>query len=220
MCYLLIYSLKPIYSLISSKNSEEKHERMDLANFHIFDPRSDGFAEFPGFTPVQHGSAAARCIHTPGPAIRPVLGYSGRTGRSGPGLKTLPLFNYVYIFIYIQVLLGEENPNLIYIMAAESSNSSNLKIIVQKAPSESQLSELGIKYWPKWGCPPGKYQLKFDAQETCYLVRGKVKVYPKNSESEEVVEFGAGDLVVIPKGLSCTWDVSVAVDKHYKFETS
>lgn len=73
----------------------------------------------------------------------------------------------------------------------------------------------------RWGCSPGKYQLKFDAQETCYLLRGKVKVYPKNSsttEEEETVEFGAGDLVVIPKGLSCTWDVSVAVDKHYKFD--
>lgn len=70
----------------------------------------------------------------------------------------------------------------------------------------------------RWGCPPGKYMLKFDAEETCYLVRGRVKVYPKGSS--EFVEFGGGDLVVIPKGLSCTWDVSVAVDKHYKFESS
>ncbi|XP_073288549.1 uncharacterized protein [Primulina huaijiensis] len=104
-------------------------------------------------------------------------------------------------------------------MAADTSNS--LKIIVQRNPSESQLSELGIKSWPKWGCSPGKYQLKFDAQETCYLVRGRVKVYPKNSTTDqETVEFGAGDLVIIPKGLSCTWDVSVAVDKHYTFDAS
>nr|GMD61084.1 Sharpin like [Ipomoea batatas] len=106
-------------------------------------------------------------------------------------------------------------------MAAEStSSSSNLRITVQKNVSDAQLSELGIKSWPKWGCSPGKYQLKFDAEETCYLLRGKVKVYPKNTTSSETVEFGAGDLVVIPKGLSCTWDVSVAVDKHYKFDSS
>ncbi|XP_057479503.1 uncharacterized protein LOC130766822 [Actinidia eriantha] len=103
-------------------------------------------------------------------------------------------------------------------MAAGSS--SNLRIIVQRNPSESQLSELGIKSWPKWGCSPGKYQLKFDAEETCYLVRGKVKVFPKGSPETDAVEFGAGDLVVIPKGLSCTWDVSIAVDKHYKFNSS
>ncbi|KAJ8535677.1 hypothetical protein K7X08_023397 [Anisodus acutangulus] len=102
--------------------------------------------------------------------------------------------------------------------SSSSSSSSNLRIVVQKNPSESQLNELGIKSWPKWGCSPGKYQLKFDAQETCYLLRGKVKVSTKNSN--ETVEFGAGDLVIIPKGLSCTWDVSVAVDKHYKFDSS
>uniref|UniRef100_A0A7C9CHF4 (S)-ureidoglycine aminohydrolase cupin domain-containing protein n=1 Tax=Opuntia streptacantha TaxID=393608 RepID=A0A7C9CHF4_OPUST len=107
--------------------------------------------------------------------------------------------------------------------------TENLRIIVEKNPSESRLSELGIKSWPKWGCSPGKYQLKFEAEETCYLVRGKVRVYPKGkgsssnsstSSAMEYVEFGAGDLVIIPKGLSCTWDVSVAVDKFYKFDSS
>ncbi|GMJ11253.1 hypothetical protein like AT3G04300 [Hibiscus trionum] len=97
-------------------------------------------------------------------------------------------------------------------------SSSSLSITVETNPSAARLSELGIQSWPKWGCPPGKYMLKFDAEETCYLVRGKVKVYPKGSS--EFVEFGAGDLVIIPQGLSCTWDVSVAIDKHYKFAAS
>ncbi|GMI76160.1 hypothetical protein like AT3G04300 [Hibiscus trionum] len=99
---------------------------------------------------------------------------------------------------------------------------NSLRIVVERNPSESKLSELNIKCWPKWGCSPGKYQLKFDAEETCYLLRGKVRVYPKGSSpaTAEYVEFGAGDLVIIPKGLSCIWDVSVAVDKHYKFESS
>ncbi|KAJ6403663.1 hypothetical protein OIU79_016827 [Salix purpurea] len=96
--------------------------------------------------------------------------------------------------------------------------AENPRIIIESNPSESRLSELNFKCWPKWGCSPGRYQLKFDAEETCYLVKGKVKVYPKGSP--EFVEFGAGDLVTIPRGLSCTWDVSVAVDKYYKFESS
>ncbi|KAF8388310.1 hypothetical protein HHK36_026976 [Tetracentron sinense] len=106
-------------------------------------------------------------------------------------------------------------------MATESSKPDppmNLSIIVERNPAESRLSELGIKSWPKWGCPPGVFPLKFDAQETCYLLKGKVKAHTKGSS--ESVEFGAGDLVTIPKGLSCTWDVSVAVDKHYKFDSS
>ncbi|XP_062084328.1 uncharacterized protein LOC133790645 [Humulus lupulus] len=110
------------------------------------------------------------------------------------------------------------------------SSNDDLKIIVESNISPSRLSELGINSWPKWGCPPGKYTLKFDALETCYLVKGKVKVYPKGSSSsssssssstsDNFVEFGAGDLVIIPKGLSCTWDVLIAVDKHYKFDSN
>ncbi|XP_047333271.1 uncharacterized protein LOC124936788 [Impatiens glandulifera] len=101
-----------------------------------------------------------------------------------------------------------------------TAESSNLRIIVQKNLTETQLAELGIKSWPKWGCSPGKYQLKYDAEETCYFLRGKIKVYPKGSPETEAVEFGAGDLVILPKGLSCTWDVSVPVDKHYKFDST
>ncbi|KAG0486234.1 hypothetical protein HPP92_008329 [Vanilla planifolia] len=99
-----------------------------------------------------------------------------------------------------------------------STDPSNLTILVERDPPESRLAELGIKSWPKWGCPPGKFPLKFEAKQTSYLLKGKVKAYIK--ESSECVEFGARDLVTIPKGLSCTWDVSIAVDKHYKFDPS
>jgi uncharacterized protein len=43
-----------------------------------------------------------------------------------------------------------------------------------------------------------------------------VKVYPKG-HNNEYVEIEAGDLVVFPEGMSCTWDASVGVDKNYKF---
>jgi uncharacterized protein len=31
------------------------------------------------------------------------------------------------------------------------------------------------------------------------------------------VNFGAGDLVTFPRGLSCTWKIRRDVKKHYKF---
>lgn len=68
----------------------------------------------------------------------------------------------------------------------------------------------------RWGCPPSKFPWTYSAKETCYLLEGKVKVTPDGAD--EAVEIGAGDFVVFPKGMSCTWDVSVAVDKHYNFE--
>ncbi|KAK6782066.1 hypothetical protein RDI58_019862 [Solanum bulbocastanum] len=67
-----------------------------------------------------------------------------------------------------------------------------------------------------WGCPPSKFPWTYSAKETCYLLKGRVKVYPDGSN--QAVEIGAGDLVEFPKGMSCTWDVSEEVDKHYKFE--
>ncbi|KAK7267475.1 hypothetical protein RIF29_20149 [Crotalaria pallida] len=99
-----------------------------------------------------------------------------------------------------------------------SDSSSKLRIIVENNPPKSRLEELNIKHWPKWAGPAGKYNLKYEAEETCYFLKGKVKAYPKGSS--ECVEFGAGDLVTIPKGLSCIWEVIIAVDKYYKFEPS
>ncbi|TYJ01972.1 hypothetical protein E1A91_A13G192600v1 [Gossypium mustelinum] len=46
----------------------------------------------------------------------------------------------------------------------QPDSSSNLSITVESNPSDSRLSELGIQSWPKWGCPPGKYMLKFEAE--------------------------------------------------------
>lgn len=68
----------------------------------------------------------------------------------------------------------------------------------------------------RWGCPPSKFPWTYTAKETCYVLEGKVKVYPDGHN--DFVEFGAGDLVEFPKGMKCTWDVSEAVDKHYNFE--
>ncbi|XP_076910285.1 uncharacterized protein LOC143567888 [Bidens hawaiensis] len=84
-----------------------------------------------------------------------------------------------------------------------------LGIKIVKNPTESKLTDLGVRSWPKWGCDPSKFPWTYSAKETCYLLKGKVKVYPEGSD--EAVEIGAGDLVVFPKGMSCTWDVSTSI---------
>lgn len=101
--------------------------------------------------------------------------------------------------------------------SAETMATEKLGIKVERNPPESRLSELGVRQWPKWGCEKSKFPWTYSAKETCYLLQGKVKVYPEG-HGEEFVEIGAGDLVVFPKGMSCTWDVAEAVDKHYNFE--
>lgn len=70
-----------------------------------------------------------------------------------------------------------------------------------------------ILMYNRWSCPPSEFQWIYGSKETCYILEGKVKIIVK----DESVEIVAGDLVVFPKGLSCTWDILVAVDKHFSY---
>ncbi len=88
---------------------------------------------------------------------------------------------------------------------------SEIKI---EKPSEEKLKKLGVSSWPIWEKEVSNFNWYYDDKETCYLLEGKVTVIPKDGKS---VNFGAGDLVVFPKGLSCIWDIKGAVRKHYMF---
>ncbi|KAM5573057.1 hypothetical protein ABKV19_012877 [Rosa sericea] len=87
---------------------------------------------------------------------------------------------------------------------------------VEKNPTQSQLTELGVTTWPKWECGPSKFPWSFTATETMYLLKGKVNVQVDGHEGS--FEIGAGDLVVFPKGMKVTWDVIEGVNKHYSLE--
>jgi len=81
-------------------------------------------------------------------------------------------------------------------------------------PGEEKLKELGVSSWPIWEKEVSKFDWYYDDKETCYLLKGKVTVTTKDGKN---VNFGAGDFVVFPKGLSCVWDIQEPVKKHYNF---
>ena len=85
--------------------------------------------------------------------------------------------------------------------------------ITRKYPA-SLIAELGIKQWPIWSCEASTFSWTYDDKETCLILEGNVTVTPDDGEP---VDFSAGDLVIFPEGLSCTWQVKQAVRKHYKF---
>ena len=87
-------------------------------------------------------------------------------------------------------------------------------IIVERDPSEARLKELGVFIWPIWEKEESRFPWHYDAKETCYLLEGDVVVTPEDGDP---VEFGAGDLVMFPQGMSCTWEINTAVRKHYRF---
>jgi uncharacterized cupin superfamily protein len=86
------------------------------------------------------------------------------------------------------------------------------EIKVTKA-SKKELEAQGVLSWPIWEKEISNFPWRYDEPEICYLLEGKVRVTPDGGEA---VEFGAGDMVSFPAGMSCTWDIRKAVRKHYK----
>ncbi|XP_061342681.1 uncharacterized protein LOC133288874 [Gastrolobium bilobum] len=87
---------------------------------------------------------------------------------------------------------------------------------IEKNPPQSKLTELGVTTWSKWEGGPTKIPWSFAAEETMYLLEGKVKVTVEGSDGS--FEIGAGDLVIFPKGMNITWEVIEAVKKHYSLK--
>lgn len=89
------------------------------------------------------------------------------------------------------------------------------QILIEHNPSEAKLDVMGIYGWPVWSKEVSNFPWSYDRQETCYILEGEVTVTPDGGEPVEIV---AGDLVTFPKGMSCTWDISEDIKKHYNFE--
>ncbi len=79
-------------------------------------------------------------------------------------------------------------------------------------PAKEKLKELGVESWPIWEKEASEFDWHYDSKEICYILAGEVEV----ETDEGTVEFGEGDLVTFPEGLSCQWKVKKDVKKHYK----
>jgi uncharacterized cupin superfamily protein len=89
-----------------------------------------------------------------------------------------------------------------------------MKIKIEK-PGKEKLDSIGVKTWPIWEKEVSEFDWSYDSAEECYLLEGKVEVTDGKGET---VEFGKGDFVTFPKGLSCKWKVKEPVRKHYSFK--
>ncbi|MFH1201901.1 MAG: cupin domain-containing protein [Candidatus Omnitrophota bacterium] len=89
-----------------------------------------------------------------------------------------------------------------------------MEIKVQRL-SQDDLKESGVFSWPIWEKETSRFPWSYDCIEECYFLEGDVTVETKDGKS---VNFGKGDFVSFPKGLSCTWDIKKPVKKHYNFK--
>ena len=88
--------------------------------------------------------------------------------------------------------------------------SSDIRVV--KEASEADLEKM--RKWPTWGCEVSKFPWTYGEKETCLLIAGKVTVTPTGGEP---VTIQKGDIAIFPAGMSCTWDVTEAIQKHYRF---
>ena len=84
----------------------------------------------------------------------------------------------------------------------------NVKV---KKPSKKEQQE--AESWPVWEKEESRFPWEYGVQETCLILEGKAVI----ETSEGNVEFGAGNYVVFPKGLKCTWEIKKKIRKHYTF---
>ena len=92
--------------------------------------------------------------------------------------------------------------------------SQTTTITVDKDPTRDRLESVGIFAWPVWTKEASTFPWTYDDSETCYFLEGEVVVTPDGGVP---VRMGKGDLVTFPAGMSCTWEIRVAVKKHYSF---
>jgi hypothetical protein len=87
--------------------------------------------------------------------------------------------------------------------------------IKKEKPKEQTLASLKINTWSPWKCEPSTFNWEYFDDETCYILEGKAII---DSAKGERVEITKGDLVFLPKGLKCRWQVLEKVKKVYKLE--
>jgi len=86
--------------------------------------------------------------------------------------------------------------------------------IIVEVPSPEKIAELGVLSWPVWEKEKSSFPWVYDTTEVCYLLEGDVIITPEQGKS---VCVGKGDLVTLPAGLSCYWEIINDVKKHYFF---
>lgn len=86
------------------------------------------------------------------------------------------------------------------------------EVIIDKL-SDEEIEKRGIRDWPIWEKEVSRFDWHYDSNEQCLILEGEVSVYVGG----ETYLIQAGDFVIFPKGLSCIWNISKPIKKHYRF---
>jgi uncharacterized cupin superfamily protein len=106
------------------------------------------------------------------------------------------------------------------LIAVSLLSASTMSSFIKHTPKVSAevLQKFRVSQWSKWSCAVSTFPWSYQDAETCYIIKGKVTVTPKdNAKYGPAVSLESGDMCTFPEGMECTWKVSEPLEKHYTF---
>ena len=100
------------------------------------------------------------------------------------------------------------------------SASVAMSAFIKHTPKVSAevLQKFKVDQWSKWGCAVSSFPWTYQDAETCFIIKGRVAVTPKNAAKYgPPVVLEAGDMATFAVGMECTWQVTEPLEKYYTF---
>ena len=85
-------------------------------------------------------------------------------------------------------------------------------ITIEHNPSPMKLDAMYVDSWPIWSKEVSTFDWTYETKEMAYILEGEAVITPVGGAP---VTIKARDLVNFPKGMSCTWEVTKPIRKHY-----
>ena len=88
-----------------------------------------------------------------------------------------------------------------------------VEVLIKSPSSASVIIQYGIKNWPIWEGELSKFSWHYNEKEICLIIEGEASI--KTEEGKSYI-IKSGDLVEFPKGISCEWQITKKIKKHYR----
>lgn len=88
-------------------------------------------------------------------------------------------------------------------------------ITIEHRPSPAKLDAMYVDSWDIWTKEVSTFPWTYSQNEICYILKGEATITP--ADGGEPVVIKKGDLVHFAKGLSCEWQITQDIKKHYQF---
>lgn len=86
------------------------------------------------------------------------------------------------------------------------------EITIEHNVTPIKLDAMDVDCWPIWKKEISTFEWSYDTDEVCYILEGAAVITPADGEP---VNIERGDLVRFPAGMTCTWQITEDIEKHY-----